>query len=78
MMKSLRYNKDSGGAPILSISNGHEPLMSSYNFCNLDEVITNFIKLAKKKELKMEKMMRMQVFEDLSGKSQRFLTNFSS
>lgn len=45
MMRSLRFNKDGNNSPVISISNGNEPIMSSYSFCDIDEVIDKFIKL---------------------------------
>lgn len=78
LLRSLRYNKDFSNSPLISISNGHEPIMSSYTYCDLQEVLTKFIRLAPKRQLKVGDIMKMQVFEHSKTHTKKFLTNYSS
>ena len=63
MMHAFRILANRNTVPILSISDGNEPIMSSYSFCETENVLKNFIKAIEEDKLKIMHTLQFDYFE---------------
>jgi len=62
-MRALRILANRNTVPLLSISDGNEPIMSSYSFCETDDVLKSFIKAIEEDKLKIMHTLQFDYFE---------------
>lgn len=62
MLRALRILSHQKSIPIVSISDGDEPIMASYSFCELDNIIYNFVNGVKNKKLKIMKTLQFDLY----------------
>lgn len=75
MMRAMRMLSNQNTIPIISISDGDEPIMSSYSFCELDNVIQNFIRGIHNNNLRIMNTLQFDLYE---RKTPVPITSFSS
>lgn len=61
-------------SPIVTISNGKEPLLSSFSFCDLEKVIRNLMRAIKKNKVKYKEILTMDI---VSRQNKKIIKSFT-
>lgn len=62
-MRACRILSNYGPIPIVSISDGDEPIMASYSYCDIESLMKNFVEGVRKKSLKFIDTLQFDILE---------------
>lgn len=60
-MRACRILANYDPIPIVSISDGDEPIMASYSYCDIKSLMTNFVEGVKSKSLKFTDTLQFDI-----------------